>query len=59
MLSKIIRRFSSVHYNKDLFNSIHKKTSIICSIGENNSKEFLSSLILNGMNIARLNFSHG
>lgn len=37
-----------------------RKTGIICSISsENNSKELLKELMMNGMNIARLNFSHG
>lgn len=37
-----------------------KKTKIICTMGPNtNDKELLRSLALNGMNIARFNFSHG
>lgn len=37
-----------------------RKTKIICTIGPvSESKEMLRELILNGMNVARLNFSHG
>ena len=37
-----------------------KKTKIICTMGPNtHDKECLKKLALNGMNIARLNFSHG
>jgi pyruvate kinase len=37
-----------------------KKTKIICTMGPNtNDKELMRSLILNGMDIARFNFSHG
>lgn len=37
-----------------------KKTKIICTMGPNtHDKECLKQLALNGMNIARLNFSHG
>lgn len=37
-----------------------KKTKIICTMGPNTrNKECLRQLALNGMNIARLNFSHG
>ena len=37
-----------------------KKTKIVCTIGPSSEKEsVLESLILNGMNVARLNFSHG
>ena len=36
-----------------------KKTKIICSIGPaSNQPEVMSQMVLNGMNIARLNFSH-
>ncbi len=37
-----------------------KKTKIVCTLGPaTDSKELIKELILNGMNVARLNFSHG
>jgi pyruvate kinase len=37
-----------------------KRTKIVCTIGPTSeSKEVLTDLIKNGMNVARLNFSHG
>jgi pyruvate kinase len=37
-----------------------KRTKIVCTIGPASEKEdVLQALILNGMNVARLNFSHG
>lgn len=37
-----------------------KKTKIVCTLGPaSDSKEILRALILKGMNVARLNFSHG
>lgn len=37
-----------------------KKTKIICTMGPNtNDREILKGLIMNGMDIARFNFSHG
>lgn len=37
-----------------------KKTKIVCTIGPaSESKEILSELFLNGLNVCRLNFSHG
>ena len=37
-----------------------KKTKIICTMGPNtNDKTLMTNLALNGMNIARFNFSHG
>ncbi|MFN3740996.1 MAG: pyruvate kinase, partial [Thermodesulfovibrionales bacterium] len=41
-------------------NDIQRKTKIICTIGpSSSSKDILRSLILEGMDVARLNFSHG
>lgn len=37
-----------------------KKTKIICTMGPNsNDRELMKQLILNGMDVARFNFSHG
>ena len=37
-----------------------RKTKIVCTIGPaSESKEMIASLIDAGMNVARLNFSHG
>lgn len=37
-----------------------KKTKIVCTIGPKTEKpEFLSAMIDAGMNVMRLNFSHG
>lgn len=39
---------------------VAKKTKIVCTIGPvSDNKEMLKELIREGMNIARLNFSHG
>ena len=37
-----------------------KRTKIVCTLGPaTDTKETISELVLNGMNVARLNFSHG
>ena len=39
---------------------MNKKTKIVCTIGPaSQSIETLAQLLQNGMNVARLNFSHG
>jgi pyruvate kinase len=40
--------------------NIVRKTKIVCTIGPaSDSKEMLKKLVMNGMNVMRLNFSHG
>ena len=37
-----------------------KKTKIVCTIGPaSEKKDIFKKLVLNGLNVARLNFSHG
>ena len=37
-----------------------KRTKIVCTLGPaTDTKETIRELVLNGMNVARLNFSHG
>ena len=37
-----------------------KKTKVVCTMGPNtNNRELMKSLMLNGMDVARFNFSHG
>jgi pyruvate kinase len=43
-----------------LINPIHNRTKVVCTIGPaSSSEEVLRELILAGMDVARLNFSHG
>lgn len=56
------KKRESICKNTDIKRGITnmKKTKIICTLGPNTSdKELLRALALNGMNIARFNFSHG
>lgn len=44
----------------NLFHKRRRKAKIVCTIGpSSSSEEIISSLIKDGMNVARLNFSHG
>ena len=37
-----------------------KKTKVVCTMGPNtNDRELMKQLMLNGMDVARFNFSHG
>ena len=39
---------------------MQKKTKIVCTLGPStSSEEMIKELMLNGMDVARLNFSHG
>lgn len=49
---------SKISYN--IYGDDMKKTKIICTIGPvSNSVDVMSEMAINGMNVARLNFSHG
>lgn len=53
-----LSHLSSIDLNSSV--STHRLTGIICTIGPaSKSLETLTDMIKNGMNIARLNFSHG
>ena len=44
----------------NLFHRKQRKAKIVCTIGPSSAdKEILSSLVRRGMNVARINFSHG
>lgn len=45
--------------SKEIRGSKHRKTGILCTVGMNNSSPFLESLIKSGMNVMRINCSHG
>lgn len=43
-----------------MIDMIHRKTKIVCTLGPATEDDaVLRELILSGMNVARLNFSHG
>ena len=44
---------------KMVHESRHRQTGIVCTIGLNNSSEFITNLVENGMSIMRVNCSHG
>jgi pyruvate kinase len=47
-------------YIMSLFHKKQRKAKIVCTIGPSSTdKEIITSLIKKGMNVARLNFSHG
>ena len=47
-------------FEKNVYSSSDKKTGIICTLGPSSWEvETLIKLIDEGMNVARLNFSHG
>jgi pyruvate kinase len=45
--------------SESIHNSTHRKTNIVATIGLNNSQEFLGKLVKAGMNVMRVNCSHG
>ncbi|STQ80235.1 Pyruvate kinase I [Hafnia alvei] len=51
--------FFSIHHNLQKLNFM-KKTKIVCTIGpKTESEEMLNNMLTAGMNVMRLNFSHG
>ena len=47
-----------IHHNLQI--TCHEKTKIVCTIGpKTESEEMLTNLLEAGMNVMRLNFSHG
>ena len=47
------------YVEEQIHRSTQRKTGIVCTIGLNNSQDFLGSLVKTGMNIMRVNCSHG
>ena len=57
LIIKCMNYQKSYQYNKE---AVMKKTKIVCTIGPaSESLEKLADLIEKGMDVARLNFSHG
>ncbi len=53
-------RYVKSNYNITMKGNIMRKTKIVCTIGPASAdEETLRSLVINGMNVARLNLSHG
>ena len=63
MVIIIVEVFSNLLLEQEIYRegtSMMKKTKIICTMGPNtDNKDLLRKLMENGMDIARLNFSHG
>lgn len=55
-----LAKFGIPCYHSGLMSSIHKQTKIVCTVGPASADdEILKQMIKAGMNVARLNFSHG